>query len=818
MKIDRFELYGFLRLSLANITHLIITPTSPYQLILGTNGSGKSSVLSELSPIPAHQSNFTKDGFKKITITHLGKTYQLDSIFKNNKHSFQVDGQELNPGGTREVQKALVLQHFNIDEDIHELLIGEVRFTQLTGIERRKWIQMISRTDYSYAMGLFKRFSSRARDQQGTLKHLRSRLLQETSNLAKLQNTEGLEERSLKIREELNHLMLERIPNLPRLETQKARLRELYDDIESLAKEFFRDLAYQPKGKNYRCNDDIVLDIQRIDGNVQSSQMILERMGNEYGDMEAAMNAVKMEAGESFDNLPELINDLVRESSRLLSSQEVFKELISPSEIQRDWLTIADEVQVTFRQLPDNANRKFSRDACQNAQQEISQHQNRIDVSLSKIRQMQAKIEAMLEAQETQCPNCQYIWRPGYSENELNQLKTWQKEHNQIIDTARLKIKELESYLEELGEYNSLFQKFRGFVQGYPRLRPLWDHILSNQLLFNNPKENLVLFSQWNKDLETNVQHEACLKRLTSYREIQEKQYAIGDTEIFSRRMRKLQDEIEEVTTQLLMQRKDKTEIDRFYRKLQKLQAIGLKIENDYNEIERIRSVLIDALRNEVIDETVTAHQTELGAILRQLSEKENQEGIVRDLERSKVDVEVEAQVMNLLVQALSPNEGLIAEQLASDIGCLVAQLNTIINSIWTYDLTIMSCGMDSGELDYKFPVQTASGGISRDVSKTSKGQKQIIDFAFQLTVMMYLNLTDYPLFLDEPGEGFDEQHRIKLMDFVKQMMDMNRHSQLFMISHYASSHGSFLNAETMVLDGSNISVPGLYNQHVVLG
>ena len=815
MKIERLELYGYKRLLLNNIKHLVYTPSSPYQLILGTNGSGKSSVLSELSPLPGHHSNYTKDGYKKITISHLGRQYQCDSVFKTNKHSFVVDGEELNPGGTAEAQKQLALQHFGIDKDIHELLTGEVRLSQLAAGDRRKWITRISRSDYAYAMGTFKRIAGKARDQQGALKHLKTRLAQETHNLQAMQDAEGLEERSRMLREELNHLMLERVPNLPTLEAQKGRLRSLHEGIEQLAQEYFRNLVYMPKSKRYQSNDDVSFDLQRLDTNIHSTQAMLQRMGNEFADMESVVNSVQVEAGESLDNLPELIQQQLEELARLQEAQTIFRELPSPGEIARDWRAIADEVQITFRQLPDNLDRKYSRESIQSAQQEIQQQQNRIDISMAKIHQLSNKIAAMEEAQETQCPSCSYIWRPGYSEEEMAQLRIWKEEHEQTVDACRVKIKELEEFVEECAGYTSLYQRFRGFVQGYPRLQPLWDHILSNQLLLDNPKGNLTLFSTWIRDLELNVQHEQALKRLDHYREVQERQSSVGDTAHFARRMRSLQTEIEEATAHLLQQRNERQDVDRYLRKLQRLQDIAARMENDYNEIERIQSVLIDALRNEVIDETVSAHQLELGGILRKLSEKEGQEGIVRDLTQSKSEVELDAADLALIVAALSPNEGLIAEQLSGDIGCLVAQLNSIVGSIWTYDMTVLSCGLDSGELDYKFPVQFATAdNVVPDVGKTSKGQRQVIDFAFQLTVMLYLNLTDYPLFLDEPGEGFDEQHRVKLMDFVKQLMDMNRHSQLFMISHYASGHGSFTNAEILVLDSSNISVPGTYNQH----
>ncbi len=818
MKIDRLELYGFKRLMLNNIKHFVYTPSSPQQLILGTNGSGKSSILSELSPLPAHQSNYTKDGYKKITISHLGRLYQLESIFKTSKHSFVLDGEELNPGGTGEVQKSLAFQHFGINKDIHELLTGEVRLSQLGAAERRKWITQISRADYSYAMGAFKRISGRARDQQGALKHLKQRLAQEIHNLQTMQNDEGLEERAAKLREELNHLMLERIPNLPSLDAQRVKMQELFESIEASAQEFFKNPVFMPSGKTYLSNEDVGFDLQRLDTNIHSTQAMIQRMGDEFSDMQAVVNSVQMDAGESMENLPELIREQQEELSFLRDAQEVFKELNSPSEIQRDWQAIGDEVQMTFRQLPDNADRRYSRESVAGAQEEIKRLENAIAASQGRVNQINNKIEAMNEAKELQCPSCTYVWRPGYSDQEMTDLLRNRQDHIGVINGSNERIKHLTAFIEECAGYMELYQRFRGYTQGYPRLQPLWDYILSNQLLLNNPKGNLSLFAQWARDLEYNVKHELARKRLAHYQEIQERQNAVGDTAHFTRRMRTLQTEIEQATADLLKRREDRATIERFFRKLQRLQEIAQRMENDYTEIERIRSVLIDALRNEVIDETVNVHQLELGGIMRRISEKEGQEGIVRDLESSKAEVELDAKALSIMVQALSPNEGLIAEQLARDIGCLVAQLNSIIGSIWTYDMTVLSCGLDSGELDYKFPLKVhGHAEPPSDVRRGSKGQQQMVNLAFHLTVMLYAGLEGYPLFLDEPGEGFDEQHRVKLMDFVKQLMDMNRHSQLFMISHYASSHGSFTNAEVLVLDSSNISVPGSYNQHAVL-
>jgi ABC-type cobalamin/Fe3+-siderophores transport system ATPase subunit len=69
MKIVSIELKGYKFLALSNINFIQLRPENKLQLILGTNGSGKSSLLKECSPLPANPSEFTKDGYKLIDIT-----------------------------------------------------------------------------------------------------------------------------------------------------------------------------------------------------------------------------------------------------------------------------------------------------------------------------------------------------------------------------------------------------------------------------------------------------------------------------------------------------------------------------------------------------------------------------------------------------------------------------------------------------------------------------------------------------------------------------------------------------------------------------
>lgn len=93
----------------------------------------------------------------------------------------------------------------------------------------------------------------------------------------------------------------------------------------------------------------------------------------------------------------------------------------------------------------------------------------------------------------------------------------------------------------------------------------------------------------------------------------------------------------------------------------------------------------------------------------------------------------------------------------------------------------------------------------------------EIIDFAFKLIASLYLGFSNYPLYLDELGQNQDETHLTNAMNYVKMLIDADRHSQLFMISHYAAGHGSFTQADYLVLNGANISTPQRHNEHAVI-
>jgi hypothetical protein len=154
----------------------------------------------------------------------------------------------------------------------------------------------------------------------------------------------------------------------------------------------------------------------------------------------------------------------------------------------------------------------------------------------------------------------------------------------------------------------------------------------------------------------------------------------------------------------------------------------------------------------------------------------------------------------------MSPTSGLIADQLSSCIDALIQQMNDFIACVWTYDMVILPCGLEGADLDYKFPIEIKNRPRHvPDISKGSGAQQDFIDFTFVLVYLSFTELHGYPLFPDELGATFDPEHRIRVVEFFKQLVDSKRTSQIFYISHNPEAHAILVNANVTVMDSANV-------------
>ena len=124
------------------------------------------------------------------------------------------------------------------------------------------------------------------------------------------------------------------------------------------------------------------------------------------------------------------------------------------------------------------------------------------------------------------------------------------------------------------------------------------------------------------------------------------------------------------------------------------------------------------------------------------------------------------------MIEALSPESGLIAKSINSFLNGYLSEMNTIINSVWSYNMELLPCEVDSeNDLNYKFKVKVNHDEIIEDISKLSSSMQEIVNLAFKIVFVKYLGLAGYPLILDEFGRTMDAEHRQSAYDIIDRVL-----------------------------------------------
>lgn len=816
MRITRLELKGYRRLMLGSIDHITYTPESRLQIILGTNGCGKSSLLAQLSPLPASPQDFKKDGFKKIWIEHRGIEYYLESSFRSGSHhSFLKGGQELNPGHTGQIQREIVKQEFGWTPQIHDLITGLDRFTLMGPSKRREWIMQLSTANYQYATKVFNQIYSKNRDAQGAIKHLDARLATERNNLRSVDVGDGLEQRVEQLRNELNTLLISIDSTLPKVQEIEPQITALLGQISALATRVLQT-KLPPTTTQIRGYQALVEACQREEQVLQHQQQLLDQATADYAELEHQAAQLGQTDVEVPENLEQLIAQAQAQLQTLSGQLRTFRDIHAAHDAYQASLRIQQQWHEIFSTLPDNEDRRYSPPELARVQQAMDVQRRRIDESTGRLTVINHRRQVLQSIQPTECPSCRHIWKEGFSATEIAQLDQWETEHNAVIENAQQELTRHQAYVTTYEEVSGLYRQLKGLMNGYPVLAPLWHHVTEHNLHLIHPNRSVGLIRDWINDCQVQSQIDETHKHIDQLQLIAQRQ-ADGTLNHLAYRRKQLTDQIEQYTAQITQQRQRVRELQGQRQQVDGFLKHYRSLESLVQQVQDLVTKNYSAHANALIEAQVSRHQHEMATIQNNLTQFQTLRGIVEDLEQSRAQVHIQQKALAVLTTELSPISGLIAEDIAGFIGCIVEQINAVIASIWTYDLEVLPCEMETGgDLNYRFPLSNGITTPTSDVSKGSAAQQDVVNFAFVLMVLMYLDLGEVPLFLDELGASFDEQHRINVMSFVKQLVDSHRYSQVFLISHYASNYAAMSGAQIMVLDSTNVAIPQHHNEHVV--
>src|SRR5690606_38577050 len=320
------------------------------------------------------------------------------------EHSFKVDGVELNQGKTESVQRELVSEHFQMTQELHNLLIGREKFTNMAPNRRRDWITKMSAADFNYALGIYNKVKKGARDAAAVVKHNINRLAQETSKLRSQDEQQVLLAKSEELRNELQALMQESNPQLAqRLSQLTAHARELYDEVKPAAAQLASYSIVTLEGQTFTSIQEAEEKLQEEIRDASELEGELASLSEEFENVEQQLREIEQIEGKDPAAIRKRIGELDQAIERAraklpagLSLEDCTVTLATQSKIE-DLITMLAGLRTGDR---------FEAD-------QVTYHENMLDESRQKIEAVNnqlARIETRFEhirsCAEVQCPNC----------------------------------------------------------------------------------------------------------------------------------------------------------------------------------------------------------------------------------------------------------------------------------------------------------------------------------------------------------------------------------------------------------------------------
>ncbi|EBX6605212.1 hypothetical protein DS160_25650, partial [Salmonella enterica subsp. enterica serovar Enteritidis] len=308
-------------------------------------------------------------------------------------------------------------------------------------------------------------------------------------------------------------------------------------------------------------------------------------------------------------------------------------------------------------------------------------------------------------------------------------------------------------------------------------------------------------------------------KLATAEREWQEAVAAVGNVDgALSQKIEHIRSQLDGANRRLIEYRRQANELERETIQLQQTKEAIERFQKGY---EHLVSEMNISVNNVVVRELLNRREAKLDAYTSARERFRQMEGAIArlaELEKEQAELLKEHHHARLIINAVSPEKGLLRRYFYAAITRIMDLMNRYIEMVWAYPMQVIPCDLTDGDLDYTFPVRLKDHEeLVPDVKKGSKAQRIIFNMMFRLTAYKALGLQNYPLLLDEPSEGMDEEHKNRLVNFIKSLALSGEFSQLLVVSHEAEVHSKLNEATYCVVEPEGVTLPPVYNEGVII-
>lgn len=808
---------GYVPLGSSGIQTVELGTNHVINLFISVNGAGKTSVMKEMNPLVPEKKNYKEGGSKKTTWQLGTNHFKLESFpYKDNGHSFIMNGEELNKNGTGQYQKDLVQAHFRLNPNLNRVLNGLRVSDLLTTMDptRRKEILMqIYPNDVSCALGVYNKLRVERNSLRGAIKNQIARYTEENRKLQDINDcgVDELENRIKLIEVELRQSLLVR-GGLEGVTVDRDLQRKINDFgllVDRLTVNKLSGVVYT--------RDEIEFTIKNVSAFLslhQEKAGVLKRTIAEHAgvldgleEFLADPEIFKVQAGHVKDDLV-CVNEEIDDYTNLLKGYPVFND----ESIGKENLELVETSFAAFLGRVTVAS-----DATLNgaAYKGFTQLYEELSVShrhySGVLTDLTHKLKHFDNAENIACPDCSHEFKLGVTPTELGAMRDQQAALVTRLDRMEAEQQRLKDKIDNDADWYLSMNQLYVFIRENNHVPVL--SVLVKEYDIGKTDSNRLLNA-----LETYI---------ARFKLLGKKDGLLKEQNLLESRIGLLdRNNALEVANYLATTEKElvteNNHISHFKDRLESLNRT-LNDINAYNQdVKRLNGLkheIMQGLTNQglaefrtKVDERISILGNEKDTYMTSIIKNRSLTAVVTSISADIDRLKRRLKIVTIAMNGLCPNKGLIGRLMGDFLKAICGNMNAIFKEIWNTPLYILPCAKENGDLTYKFPAIVGEGEPNPDITDCSAGERQIIDWAFRCVLLGY-HPVDYPLFMDEIGNNLDEIKQIRFINYVEEMTRSKSPRQMFLVSHFISTTGVFQNPNIIAMRYEGLTIPGEVNK-----
>lgn len=786
MKIIYIKLVGFKRFPILESTTFEHHFSSKITQISGCNGSGKTSLVNELTPLPSDKSSFDKNGYKEIHIEKDKSLYKLISDFRDGvKYSFIVDGEELNVANLVTAQRELVYEHFRITKLTHDLQVGVESFTNMSTVSRKKLFSAITHTNIDTVINGYNQLKEQLRTNELLLKTKSIAYQTEEAKLTDSHRYATILDTISRTRTHIEDLLVTRGEISKYSSTTSDTV---YDDymglkaaISDLYDKYYIYLVSYPKDDLERIKLKHTTELSLLDYQLKEIYSTIEVKQDNRRNMELLKGNDLATLQTQYDETISKINSHLNTLQYLTKDSDTIEVQSAIMSLDTTMPDICSSIALNPKV---NDSRLYTRDRYDNLMLENSTLLEKL-TKLTTEELSIVKITEDYKDKTATCPSCSHRWPLTAAMQSSCDHTTDLSSILEQKQDIRLKLERIDKELSSIREYFTLYKSYSTLRSStLNALKGVWLEIDNNEYIFNDPIKIPKLINSCALDVYSLLEVQSLKlsandigKRIELLKNTPmdvDLEAEIDSLVLELRVIQERRDECNATLSNILLAEKIYIQLEKYNVQLDK----GTKTLQSHN-LSKLSNNLLNIVNTELTKQKVLLLEAE-----RELNQHDSIQytlGQYRtDLEATKENI----RVLDIVLNELSPKNGLIAKSVSSFLNLIVQHVNATIASVWEYKMVLKPIDVETDSLDYKFKVEVEDKLTVPDVSKASRGMRESIDLAFKLVLYRLLALDHYPIIFDELAANMDSVHTNNISKLIQTLANSERFSQLFIITH----------------------------------